>query len=630
MNNVLFAAAWFATTRDLRRFVKRAARNLLGNRDFRHKRERSVAVATLIFAVFATIASSSATAEVRAWVDAQTVDEMETVRLTLRADGVGNQVDAQPDLSELETDFEVLGTNTSSQFQIINGQTQSWIEYQINLRPKRTGTLTIPPIAIVGERSQPLQISVRPLPPEVRQAIDRLVFFEVDVTPNPVYVQAQALMTRRLYYSGGVQIYSDLPGAPDIPNAVVLPVGDTRSTTETRPEGRYGVLEQRYAIFPEKSGALTIPEISVTSSVRLQSGGRTRRTGLRVSSPEVRLEVLPVPAAYPADQPWLPARQVSISDVWEPASLSFEAGKPVRRTLTVNATGNTGSAIPPLAMRLPEGTFKEYPEPVAISEEAVSMDVVGTRQQPYSIVPVSPGAAQLPRIQLTWWDTVNNRVRVATVASEPVRVAGDPGTPQRDSTSVSPLVGDLAVTENPTANDNRSPANTSSTTAEPLADDGSAIEPGAVSAANRHLGTSPASYPIWLVALTVFAFCGWATTWLTMRRGRAKPAARQPDSQAEKSLRNLANACRHNDAKAIRDAWIRHLGACWKTPPDQTVARLRQHPEGGRLLDTLNRSLYSPAPTTAPNGRAILEFSRSLPKPANAKKAQPLPALHPH
>ncbi len=583
-------------------------------------------VAAGLLGFVAALAPLTAHPGVQAEVDAQTVDEMETVQLRLRADGVGNQVDTQLDLSELEKDFEVLGTNSSSQFQILNGQTSSWIEYRISLRPKRTGTLTIPPISVLGERSQPLQIAVRPLSPEVRQAIDRLVFFEVDVEPNPVYVQAQALLTRRLYYSSGVQIYSDLPGAPDLPNAVVLPLGDTRSTTEVRPQGRYGVLVQTYAIFPEHSGALTIPEISVASSVRLQSGDRTRRSGIRVRSPELRLEVLPVPSAYPADQTWLPAKQVSISDAWEPGSLAFEAGKPVRRTLSVRVTGNTGSAIPPLDPHLPGRVFKEYPEPVAISEETAAMDLVGTREQPYSIVPVAPGALQLPEIQLTWWDTVNDRVRVATVAAQRTQVAGDarnrpaPSANNQAPTGALPEVG------------NRPPDDAAATPINDpeYANNKPAPEPGAVpaKASLPRAGAYPTAYPTWLVALTLFAFCGWGATGLMMRRNRKRPTKRRPDSQSDKSWRILANACRQGNVRAIRDAWIRHLGAHWNRAPDQTVEQLRQHPEGRRLLDALNRSLYSPDSSTAPSGADILAVTRSLQKPVKPQTEQSLPELH--
>ena len=490
----------------------------------------------------------------------------------------------------------MLGTNTSSQFQSINGQVQSWVEYQVNLRPKRAGTLEIAAIAIAGQQSRPLTVTVRPLAPEVKQAIDRMVFFEVEVSPNPVYVQAQALLTRRLYYASGVQIYSDLPGVPDIQNAVVIPVGETRSSTEVRPEGRYGVLEQRYAIFPERSGSLLVPEISVTSSVRIQSSGRTRRSGIRVSTPEIRLDVLGVPAAYPANQPWLPARQVSIRDVWERGNLTFDLGEPVRRTLTIEVIGNTGSAIPPVELGLPENLFKQYPEPVQINENAAAAAavVVGTREQPYSIVPVAPGAAQLPELRLTWWDTVNERVRVATASTATVRITGGPLTSPQ-----TPAAGAPAESRpEPTA-----------TESQPTAADFTA-------------------YPAWLVALTLFAFAGWAATWLTMRRTNSTQQPQPTASGTEDSWKALAAACRRGDAKTMRDAWIRHLGAAWNEAPDRTVAAIRQHSAGRQLLDQLNQILYSPVPIDPVDGRDIINVTRAMLKPAHTESSETLPELH--
>ena len=560
----------------------------------RSTRARPGAVVAAV-GLFLALIAQGADAAVQARVDPPVVDEMETVRLTLRVDG-SNQSEGL-DLSALEGDFEVLGTNTSSQFQSINGQVQSWVEYQVSLRPKRAGTLEIPALSIAGQASAPLSVRVRPLAPEVRQTIDRMVFFEVEVSPNPVYVQAQALMTRRLYYASGVQIYSDLPGVPDIPNAVVIPVGETRSTTEVRPEGRYGVLEQRYAIFPEQSGSLVIPEISVTSSVRLTSSGRTRRSGIRVSTPEIRLDVLPVPASYPANQPWLPARQVSVSDSWKPDSLAFDLGEPVRRTLTVNVAGNTGSSIPPLALDLPGDSFKQYPEPISIGEETVASDVVGTREQAYSIVPVAPGVLQLPQLSLTWWDTVNERVRVASAPGEQVRILGDP----------------IAAPE-PAATTGTSEAGPARPTVQPAA---AAAE-------------LPTPYPAWLIGLTAFAFCGWAATWLVMRRRPASSEVQRPDSRGDASWKALLTGCRTGDAKVMRDAWIRHLGVRWNAAPDRTVAMIRRHPEGRRLLDALNRALYAPAAPEPPGGQDIIEVTRSMLESAGERPAQPLPELYAH
>ena len=218
----------------------------------------------------------TAAGEVRTIVEPRLVDEMETVRLTLRADGV-TQGDS-PDLAPLEVDFEVLGTQTSSRISTINGRTNSLLEYQINLRPRRTGEITVPALRVGDQLSEEIVLVVRPLDPGVRRTIERMVFFESELTAEPVYVQAETILIRRLYYSNGVQIYSDLPGVPEIENAVVIPIGDTQSSSTLSDGQRYGVIEQRFAIFPESSGTLAIPAISVTSSVRLQSGGRTRRS----------------------------------------------------------------------------------------------------------------------------------------------------------------------------------------------------------------------------------------------------------------------------------------------------------------------------------------------------------------
>ena len=81
----------------------------------------------------------AATGEVRTIVEPRLVDEMETVRLTLRAEGATRS--DSPDLTPLEVDFEVLGTQTSSRISTINGRTNSLLEYQINLRPRRSGDL---------------------------------------------------------------------------------------------------------------------------------------------------------------------------------------------------------------------------------------------------------------------------------------------------------------------------------------------------------------------------------------------------------------------------------------------------------------------------------------------------------
>ncbi|WP_306929917.1 BatD family protein [Agrobacterium larrymoorei] len=90
-------------------------------------------------------------------VDSGTVAQGDTFQLTLTTNG---QADANPDLTPLQKDFDILGTSQSSSTQIINGkrsQSESWI---VSLSPKSTGTLEIPAINAGSLSSAPVAIKV--------------------------------------------------------------------------------------------------------------------------------------------------------------------------------------------------------------------------------------------------------------------------------------------------------------------------------------------------------------------------------------------------------------------------------------------------------------------------------------
>ena len=281
------------------------------------------------FGAIALLIASAANGAIQATISPPVIDEMDTAQLVLRVEGSGNAKEL--DVGPLQGAFEWWDTSTASQINIINGQMRSWVEYRLQLRPKRTGALEIPALTIDGQSSPTLRLQVNPLGADVRAAIDRMIFFEVEMAPNPVHVQGQALLTRRLFYASGVQVYNDLPAAPSVANALVVPLDDNNIGNVVRDGATYGVLEQRYALFPEQSGVLRIPEVSVTSAVPLPGGGG-RRSGIRASAEAVEVQVLPIPAEYPADQPWLPAAAVAINEAWAPADPAFKVG----RTLAAN------------------------------------------------------------------------------------------------------------------------------------------------------------------------------------------------------------------------------------------------------------------------------------------------------
>lgn len=397
-----------------------------------------------------TALSAPGYAAVSAQLSAQSIDELETVRLNIKVTETRQATTL--DLASLEKDFHVMNVNTMSQSRYVNGRGQSWVEYQITLQPKRTGSLLIPAIQVGNEASPSLQLLVNPLSDQARQAIDQLVFFENEVSSERVYVQAEIVLTRQLLYSQGVQLYSDLPGAPEIDNAVVLTLGETTSGTTERNGRTYGVIQQRYALFPEESGQFEIPGISITASVRLTENGRVSRKGVRIGTDTVTVTVMPVPAQYPKDKPWLPAREVRLLQVVTPENKVHNVGDTLQHELLIDISGNVGSKAPPLELLVDDRQFRVYPAAPTINDDTQGSSVQGARLQTNSLVPLQQGNLAMPEAALTWWDTETDQMRITTAPGEILSVVGEaliPAPPEEDQQ----MLGKPAQPDTPTQTD---------------------------------------------------------------------------------------------------------------------------------------------------------------------------------
>jgi hypothetical protein len=547
------------------------------------------------WSIFVWLLCTSAAAEVHVWLEPRIVDELDSIQLTLRA--TDTQVADTPDLSELQGDFEIMGSQTTSQRRSVNGSVESWVDYQYTLRPKRSGEIGIPPIRVGNQTSAPTSVLVRQLDPSIKQSIERMVFFETELTANPVYVQGQTVFIRRLYYANGVQLYSDLPGTPELANAVIVPLGETRSSSTLREGTRYGVIEQRFAIFPEQSGQLRIPESAITSSVRLRRDGRTRRSGIRISAPAQTLRVLPIPAEYPADTTWLPAAAVTLSETWSPQHSTFNLGDPITRSIAVTAQGNTGSAIPPLEVAFPDQHFKHYPESPILDDDASGGQVIGTRVEGYSLIPTAPGAAQLAPVTVTWWDVNARKVRTASLPARVLQLRGSvlPGDPPEASTAAAELPA-MPAPVSPAAASKRSP--------------------------NAALGL--------LAGLTLAALLGWLL-YGRSRASRISPPPADKVASRRQAIRALKAARDARDVPRLRQGLLQVLQAVYTRSQDQALAHFLAEPEHQALWQRLNAAAYGPADTATidPDLAAdVWQAARRLKARRASKSENPLPPLY--
>ncbi len=521
-----------------------------------------------ICVLIVSLVPAIAFARLDASVDSTAISAADTIRLTLRADSTN--ITGEPNLDALSAQFDVLDTQRNSQFQSINGQVSAWTTWTLTLKPKHTGTLTIPPISVGNDTSQPISITVKDLDPQLKSAIARTVFFETTYEPKQVYVQSQIIITRRLFYLGGAQLYGNMPDAPDIPGAMVESLGDASRSTAIRDGRQYGVIEQRFAAFPERSGTLKIPTTSVTGSVRLDDGMGGRRVGIDVTSEPLSIAVLPIPPDYPRDTPWLPASDVELVQDWpgEPAR-GLATGTPSQRTLIVRADGNTASAIPPLKMRLPD-SIKAYPEPPKMNETQGRSGIIGTRTESTSLVATQPGSLTLPEVSVTWFDTVHRQVKIASLPARTINVSGAPTEARR-----------------PTQRARAAPPE----------------QPGARNAASAPIGNPAVRVPVssaaphtaatinpWFTGLflALLVGCGYAA-WRDSRRAGIGNDARTREADAYRELRRACDGGTPQRIRRALDAWLpRHYDA----PLADAARYFTLDADAHDAVNALNAKLY--------------------------------------
>ena len=359
-------------------------------------------------------------ATVTAKLDRSSAVVGETVTLVLQTTDTDQSLDT--DLSVLATDFDVLNRRSETQMSFVNGRQTASVRLVITLEPKHEGNLLIPALKFPGASSEPLYLKVSAAP-ALAAGDAEPVFIEVTVQPEsaPYFVLAQISLTVRIFYQANLTEAAINPPAPLQASVRLL---DEVPYQSDRNGERYRVLERRYAIFPERSGTLTIPPMQLSGRLIERPSDRlwqptVRGRRVRVESEPLMLEISPRPTGFTGDF-WLPARRVTLSQQISDNE-KLHVGEPVTRTVIVDAQGLEEHMLEePVWPEVP--ATRIYPDqPQGISRDDGEW-VLGHREFRYAVVPEEAGELVLPKIRLDWWDTVANRQRTAVLPEHRVTV----------------------------------------------------------------------------------------------------------------------------------------------------------------------------------------------------------------
>lgn len=368
-------------------------------------------------------------AELTASVDRSRLNSGETVELTLETSDVTQF--GKPDLTALEALFEVRGTRQVNQLNTLNGDNRATTRWIITLLPKENGSVVIPPLQLGDAQSQPITVQV--VESDTRENKNSLdpVFIEASLDQSSVYVQAQAILTLRIYHS--VSLYDDSSLTPlQITDARIEQLGDTRTYEKDLNGVRHGVIEMRYAIYPQHSGLLTIaPQTFSATLVDTQPSQDANAQGpkpgklMRVSSAEIPLTVKPKPLTYPVDAPWLPARSLSLSESWNPEPEHTQVGDSLTRSLTLKVEGLAASQLPALPATDVNG-LRRYPDQPVLSNQSTDRGIVGSREEREALVPSRSGTIDLPTVDVVWWNTFEDHLEHSSLPARTLQVANNP------------------------------------------------------------------------------------------------------------------------------------------------------------------------------------------------------------
>ena len=369
----------------------------------------------------ATMVASDSYAALTAKVDRTVLDSNETLRAELRYDG--QVFTGEPDFGPLTKDFEVLSNSRQQNYSNVNGKTESYTAWTLELRPKRAGILLIPSLTFKKEVSNAIELRVRAAPSNSSaNPGTQPIYTETTVDANTPYVGQQVILTHRLYTS--VQLRDFALSELAIDKAVLHRLGDTQYQKVIN--GRnYLVLEVKYAIFPQSEGPLIIPSLRFGAyevNNRSQFGVFNNRGNQIIRDTEPKsLEVAARPPQASIDG-WMPSTSVTMEQRWSGDIDSVTVGEPVTRTITIRAEGLSAAQITPL--QEPQGNnYRGYPDQPQLDEIVTTNGLTATRIESLALVPNNSGEITLPAVELIWWDTNSNKRRVASLPSITLQVS---------------------------------------------------------------------------------------------------------------------------------------------------------------------------------------------------------------
>ena len=342
----------------------------------------------------------------------------------------------------------------STSISIVNGRTTTSITYSYSYVARSNGNFTIPAVTVtIGDeeyKTEPIDIEILDRGQITQDGSRQMpdIFLELDLNTETPVIGEQIVASIILYFKQGIEVSSFQPASgwrtdgfwkEELEN---IRQPQAESTILNGVRYRKAAL-MRYALFPTRSGELSLSEFSMNVGVRKEpsrndpfgsffgSGANQRR--LSLESEPVKLNVQSLPD---------PGNALTINAVGnlrverELSSNRIETGETVELVTTVEGTGNI-----PLISRpeytLPDG-LERYTPQESSNIERRGLTIRGSKTYSELISARAPGRYQIPSSRVAVFNPDRNRYDTFTLPSITFEVipgeqvaGGDTGAPFR-------------------------------------------------------------------------------------------------------------------------------------------------------------------------------------------------------
>ena len=385
-----------------------------------------------------------------------TSDEQFEITFTLNGSNSGNNF-RPPAFNDFLT---ISGPNQSTNMQFINGAVSSSVTYSYVLQPRGEGKFVIGPATINYQgkllQTQPITIEVAKGSPQKKQQtqqgqqaqqdadvsrqIGDNLYLKVSVDKSRIYQGEQITIAYKIYTRVSVVNYNlnKMPSLTGFWSEDLEVPKQIQLTTETINGKQYRVgLLKKAALFPQRSGTLTIDPMEVECLVQMQTRrrsndvfdqffndpffGNVTNVKYKVRSQPVSVTVLPLPS-NDVPKSFTGAAGKFSMDTWLDKK-ETKTNEPITLKVKISGRGNMKLLEAPSITVPPD--FDKYDPKISDNSTTQGDQISGSRTFEYLLIPRHPGDQHIPAIQFSYFDVDKNNY--VTLTSPEFTVAVEKG-----------------------------------------------------------------------------------------------------------------------------------------------------------------------------------------------------------